>query len=68
VYTVRDDALAVIEDLPKAARNLRTALRPARGTPESTIDKVQRAATEIDNHSRGHVLVYSPATRRHGSS
>lgn len=47
-YTVRDEALAVIEDLPKAARNLRTALRPARGAPESTIDKIQRAATEID--------------------
>lgn len=47
-YTVRDEALAVVEELPKAARNLRTALRPARGAPEGTIDKIQRAATEID--------------------
>lgn len=47
-YTVRDEALAVVEELPKAARNLRTAVRPARGAPEGTIDKIQRAATEID--------------------
>lgn len=47
-YAVRDEAIAVIENLPKAARNLRTALRPVRGAPEGTIDKIQRAATELD--------------------
>jgi predicted PurR-regulated permease PerM len=48
VYSVRDEAIAVVEDLPQAARNLRTALRTNRGAPDSTIDKIQRAATEID--------------------
>jgi predicted PurR-regulated permease PerM len=47
-YTVRDEALSVVEELPTAARNLRTALRRVQGAPESTIDKIQRAATEID--------------------
>lgn len=47
-YNVRDEALDVVENLPKAARNLRLALRPAHGTEDSTINKIQRAATEID--------------------
>lgn len=47
-YNVRDEALAVIEDLPKAARNLRQALRPSQSAEGSTINKIQRAATEID--------------------
>jgi predicted PurR-regulated permease PerM len=48
VYAVRDEAIAVVEDLPRAARNLRTALRTSRSAPESTIEKLHRAATEID--------------------
>jgi len=47
-YAVRDQALAVVEGLPAAARNLRTAFRNAPGAPPSTIDKLQRAANEID--------------------
>jgi predicted PurR-regulated permease PerM len=47
-YSVRGEALRVVEDLPKAARNLRTALRPRRGAPESAINKIQKAATELD--------------------
>lgn len=47
-YKVSDEAVAVIEDLPKAARNLRQALRPSQGVEDSTINKIQRAATEID--------------------
>ena len=47
-YSVRDEALKVVEDLPKAARNLRAALRSDQGAPESAIGKLQRAATEID--------------------
>ncbi|HUR20547.1 MAG TPA: AI-2E family transporter [Vicinamibacterales bacterium] len=47
-YSVRDEAISVIENLPKAARNLRTALRPGKGEPESTIGKIQKAATELD--------------------
>lgn len=47
-YNVRDEAVAVIEDLPKSARNLRQALRPRQRAEDSTINKIQRAATEID--------------------
>lgn len=47
-YNVRDEALAVVENFPKAARNLRAALRPDRGKPEGAINKIQRAATELD--------------------
>jgi len=46
-YCVRDEALSVIESLPKAAQTLRMALRPNQA-PDSTIEKIQRAATEID--------------------
>jgi predicted PurR-regulated permease PerM len=48
VYSVRDEALSVVENLPKAARNLRTALRPKQNEPESAINKIQKAATELD--------------------
>ena len=47
-YSVRDEALAVVESLPAAARNLRESLQRAKGAPEGTIDKLQRAANEID--------------------
>jgi predicted PurR-regulated permease PerM len=48
LVAVRDQAIAVVENLPEAARNLRGALRSARGAPATAIDKLQRAATEID--------------------
>ena len=47
-YSVRDEALSVVENLPKAARNLRSALRPKQNEPESAINKIQKAATELD--------------------
>ncbi|MEO6221943.1 MAG: AI-2E family transporter [Vicinamibacterales bacterium] len=48
VYNVRDEAISLVENLPKAARNLRTALRPGKGAQESAINKIQRAAKELD--------------------
>jgi predicted PurR-regulated permease PerM len=47
-YSVRDEALQVVENLPKAARNLRAALRSNPAAEESAINKIQRAATELD--------------------
>ena len=47
-YSVRDEALSVVENLPRAARNLRAALRPKQGAPESAMNKIQRAAKELD--------------------
>jgi predicted PurR-regulated permease PerM len=46
LYTLRDDALKVVEELPEAARNLRSTLRRQR--EPGPIDKLQKAATEID--------------------
>ena len=48
VYSVRDEALQVVENMPKAARNLRAALRSSPSTSESALNKIQRAAKELD--------------------
>lgn len=48
LYELRDDALAVVEELPQAAQRLRTTLRSGRTRAPSPIDKLQEAAKEID--------------------
>ena len=48
VYSLSDDANAMIESLPEAAKKLRGALRTPRGEPEGPIAKVQRAAEKIE--------------------
>ncbi|WP_342616377.1 AI-2E family transporter [Rhodoferax sp. GW822-FHT02A01] len=47
-WSVSDDAAALIESLPEAAQKVRQALRDQRGASETTIHKVQRAASEIE--------------------
>ena len=47
-YSLSDDAGQLIETLPEAAQKFRTTLRKERGTSESTIDKVQKAANQIE--------------------
>lgn len=46
LWTLRDDAVAVIDELPRAAAELRQSLRQQR--EPSAIDKLQEAAKEID--------------------
>ena len=48
VYSLSDDATAMIESLPQAAQKLRSALRAPRGESEGPIAKVQRAAEKIE--------------------
>lgn len=48
VYSLADDATAMIESLPEAAKKLRGSLRASRGEPEGPIAKVQRAAEKIE--------------------
>ncbi len=48
LYALSDDATALIESLPEATQKVRTALREQRGRGESPIDKVQRAATQLE--------------------
>ena len=48
IYSLRDDALAVVEDLPQATRQLRRSLRQLRGEKTSAIATVTKAATELE--------------------
>ena len=48
VATLSDDATDLIESLPAATQKLRKAVHAQRGQTESAIDKVQRAAAEIE--------------------
>jgi predicted PurR-regulated permease PerM len=45
---LRDQAVEVVERLPRAARNLRAELRASMRKPDDTLDKVQEAAREIE--------------------
>jgi len=47
-YSLADDVVGVINDLPSAAQKLRVNLRPDRDAAPSTMDKLQEAATELD--------------------
>lgn len=47
-WLLADDAEALIESLPEAAQRLRVALRPAQGEAPGAIEKVKKAAAEIE--------------------
>ena len=48
LWTLRDDALAVVEELPKAAAMVRESLRQQQRGEPGAIGKLQEAAKEID--------------------
>ncbi len=48
LYQLRDDALDVVEELPRAAQQIRSTLRAGRTRAPTPIDKLQEAAKEID--------------------
>lgn len=48
IATVSDDATMLVESLPAATQKLRKAVHAHRGQSESAIEKVQRAAAEIE--------------------
>jgi predicted PurR-regulated permease PerM len=48
VWSLSDDAAALVESLPNAAQKVRQALSEQRGPSETAIHKVQRAAAEIE--------------------
>jgi predicted PurR-regulated permease PerM len=48
VVTLSDDATELIESLPDATQKLRKAVQAQRGQAASTIDKVQRAAADLE--------------------
>ncbi len=49
VYSLSDDAAGLIETLPEAAQKFRLTLRTERGTSVGTMEKVQKAATQIES-------------------
>ena len=48
MYSMEDDANALIESLPDTAQKIRQALRPQVRTPDSAIANMQEAATQIE--------------------
>ena len=48
VYSLSDDATTLIESLPDATQKVREVLHARRGSAESAIDKVQRAAAQLE--------------------
>jgi predicted PurR-regulated permease PerM len=47
-YTLRDDADGLIESLPAAARQLKESVRGPSNQPESNFEKMQKAATQLE--------------------
>jgi predicted PurR-regulated permease PerM len=48
LYTLSDQAMAIVSDVPAAAQRIRERVRTHRRTTGGALEKVQRAATEID--------------------
>lgn len=63
VYSLSDDAATLVASLPEAAQKLGQGLRPARGAPVSTIDKVQEAATRLEKAAQDSTAVAAPVAR-----
>jgi predicted PurR-regulated permease PerM len=47
-YTLTDQAMAIVSDVPTAAKRIRERVRAHRNSSGGALEKVQRAATEID--------------------
>ena len=48
IYTLTDQAMAIVTDIPAAAQRIREQVRAHRHASGGALEKVQRAATEID--------------------
>lgn len=51
-WLLSDDAVGFIEGMPAAAQKIRQSVRATRHQPETTIDKVQKAATELERAAK----------------
>jgi predicted PurR-regulated permease PerM len=51
-YALSDDASELIDSLPEAMQKVRQAVRAQRGLSETAIDKVQRAATQLEQAAK----------------
>ena len=48
MFSLSDDASKLVESLPVATQKLRDSIRALRGSPDSTLATVQKAATELE--------------------
>ena len=48
LYGLRDEATAIAQQLPEAARKLRQSMQRRRAGPDAAIEQVQKAATELE--------------------
>jgi predicted PurR-regulated permease PerM len=48
LYSLRDEATAIVQQIPEAARRFRASLIREREGADSTIEQVQKAATELE--------------------
>ncbi len=62
-YALADDAAALVESLPAAAQKLRETLRDSRAVSEGPIDKVQRAATSLEQAAEENAAPAAAPTR-----
>ena len=63
LYSLSDDATALIESLPEAAQRLRLALRSPREAPTGSIDNVQKAAAELERAAEEGSAAAAPSAR-----
>ena len=60
VYSLSDDATALVESLPDAAQKLRDSVHVTRGAPEGPIEKMQRAAANLEQAAEERAAVARP--------
>ena len=66
VYTLSDEAMAVVENVPTAARRLADRMEARRGQPQGALEKVQTAAKEIEEAAQDASSTTNPATAPRG--
>ena len=67
-YTLSDQAMAIVSDIPAAAQRIREKVRAHRHVSGGALEKVQRAATEIDRAAQEAATSTPAQTQNQGSS
>jgi predicted PurR-regulated permease PerM len=68
VWSLSDEASALVESLPQVAQKLRQTLQGQKQKPVNTIEKVQQAATEIEQAAEGAATSSSASAAGDGAS
>jgi predicted PurR-regulated permease PerM len=62
-YTLSDQAMSIVGDIPQAAQRIRERVRAHRQNPQGAIERVQQAAQEIDKAAQ-EAAAPTPAEKR----